>query len=404
MSQPNSEAKPEAKSENNSQPHPLLGNLSATDFLNQYWQKKPLLIRQAMKDFQPILSAEELAGMSCEDGIESRLILENGPRNPWQCDSGPFTEQDYQALPESHWTLLIQAVDLWVPEAAELLQQFDFLPQWRRDDLMISFATDGGSVGPHYDQYDVFLLQAEGQRHWQVGQWCTDLSELLADGDLRILKQFDAQQDWILEPGDMLYLPPQLAHFGRAVGHCMTYSIGFRAPSKKQLLERWVDTLAPRLSEDQRFHDAARPATKSQGLIDSSAIDSVRDLLTSSLKDDALLGELLGSLTTEAKYSELGRQQELEIDADQCQQYLEQGLQINPCRRFAYQILPDRLQFFVDGDSYHRPLNELELIELLSNQKTYSVTEFKSLSLSMGAKEFIKELIEYGDLIPLSDD
>lgn len=385
------------------QPHPLLGTLTAQEFLDQYWQQKPLLIRQAIQDFQPFVSAEELAGMSCEEGIESRLILENGPRGPWQCDSGPFTEEDYQALPKSHWTLLVQAADLWLPEAAELLQEFDFLPQWRRDDLMISYATDGGSVGPHYDQYDVFLLQAEGQRHWQVGQWCNELSELLPDGDLRILKNFEAQQDWVLAPGDMLYLPPQLAHFGRAIDNCMTYSIGFRAPSKQQLLERLVDNLTPHLNEDDRFSDAKRPVASQQGLIDQTALTSLKDLLTNTLNDDAVLGELLGTLTTEAKYEELSRQHEFDLEPQDLVIYLEQDLQANPNRRFAYQRLENTIQMFVDGECYTRPRSELALIELICNQKVYAAQTIQQLELSDSGLEFIKELIEYGDLIPLDD-
>lgn len=380
-------------------PHPLLGQLSAQQFLDQYWQQKPLLIRQAIANFEPLFTAEELAGMSCEEGIESRLIQENGPRGSWQCDSGPFTDDDYRALPESHWTLLVQAVDLWVPEAAALLRQFDFLPQWRRDDLMISYATDGGSVGPHYDQYDVFLLQAEGQRQWQIGQWCNDLSELLPDGDLRILKDFDEQDSWILEPGDMLYLPPQLAHYGRSIGQCMTYSIGFRAPSKRQLLERLVDNISPKLAEDDRYTDAGRPLVYEQGQIDSSAINSVKDLLLDAIGDPAVLGELLGTLTTEAKYDELSRKPECEISHNEFEQLIENDFHRNPTRRFAYHVLNDDIQFFVDGDCYLRPSSELPLIRYLANHSQYRATQVVTYIVSEECRNFLIELFENDDFM-----
>src|SRR5690554_6799721 len=188
----------------------LLGELSIAEFLQDYWQKKPLLIRNAWPGFKPLLSAEELAGLSLEEVIESRLVQEHG-ETPWQVRSGPFTESDYQALPDSHWTLLVQAVDQWIPEAADLLEHFRFIPSWRIDDLMISYAVNGGSVGPHYDQYDVFLLQAEGQREWRIGQMCSEQSAIVKGPKIRLLEQFDQTDSFVLNPGDMLYLPPKLA-------------------------------------------------------------------------------------------------------------------------------------------------------------------------------------------------
>src|SRR5690606_35155678 len=176
----------------------LPGGMSAEEFLRDYWQKKPLLIRQAFPDFESPLSADELAGLSLEEEVESRIVLELGA-TPWELRHGPFTEDDYRTLPERDWTLLVQAVDQFVPEVAELLQAFRFLPSWRLDDVMISYAAPGGSVGPHFDSYDVFLLQTQGHRRWKIGQMCEADSPLLEHPDLRILSEFEQQQEWVLE-------------------------------------------------------------------------------------------------------------------------------------------------------------------------------------------------------------
>ena len=192
----------------------MLGDLSADAFLQRYWQKKPLLIRNALANYQSPISADELAGLALESEVESRLVETHGM--DWSLKHGPFNEDDFLGLPEQDWTLLVQGVDLWVPEVQALLSKFAFLPPWRVDDVMVSFACPGGSVGPHFDQYDVFLLQVEGQRRWQIGGECSSNTPLRDDSPLRILKEFEAEEEWLLEPGDMLYLPPGVAHWGVA--------------------------------------------------------------------------------------------------------------------------------------------------------------------------------------------
>lgn len=224
-------------------PLEVLGGISAREFLRDYWQKKPLLIRQAIPGFQSPISPDELAGLSLEEEVESRLVIEHGAQ-PWELRRGPFTEETYQSLPERDWTLLVQAVDQFVPEVSELLEHFRFLPSWRIDDVMISYAAPGGGVGPHFDNYDVFLLQGYGKRRWRIGQMCDSQSPLMKHADLRILADFEGSDDWVLEPGDMLYLPPRLAHLGTAVDECMTYSVGFRAPSAAEVLTHFTDFLA----------------------------------------------------------------------------------------------------------------------------------------------------------------
>ncbi len=246
------------KTKNN--PLALLGGLTPESFLAEYWQKKPLLIRSAIPLFTGLLSPEELAGLACEDEVQSRIV--EYKKGKWYANHGPFDDEDFASLtekptPENNWTLLVQSVNHHLPEGSALLQQFDFIPYARLDDLMVSYAPNGGGVGPHFDSYDVFLLQGQGKRLWRISEQ-TDLS--LVDGaPLRILQNFDTSQEWLLEAGDMLYLPPHLAHWGIAVSDgaidCMTYSIGFRAPKNQELATEFLGFIQDQLNQDKLVLD-----------------------------------------------------------------------------------------------------------------------------------------------------
>lgn len=226
---------------NPDQPLTLLGGLTPAQFMKTYWQKKPLLIRQAIPDFKSPVSVAALKKMSKQDEVESRLIQRE--KDQWQMDCGPFSRLPKASTPD--WTLLVQSVDIHDDAACALMNQFRFVPDARLDDLMISLATAGGGVGPHFDSYDVFLLQAHGRRRWQISQQ-RDLS--LVDGlPLKILSDFAPEQEFILEPGDMLYLPPQAAHDGVALDECMTISIGFRAPDEAALARGMLEAAADQI-------------------------------------------------------------------------------------------------------------------------------------------------------------
>ncbi|WP_114417761.1 cupin domain-containing protein [Marinospirillum perlucidum] len=283
----------------------LLGQLSVEEFLRDYWQKKPLLIRQALPGFQPPLDINELAGLACEETVESRIVMEQGPEGPWQLFNGPFEESFLQELPSKDWTLLVQAVDQLLPEVAELLKDFDFLPRWRRDDIMISYAPPGGSVGPHIDYYDVFLLQASGQRRWQLGQFCDESTPLRQDTSLKILTDFqaDPEADWVLEPGDLLYLPPQLAHWGTSLSEdCTTWSVGFRALSAEEILCGAADFVGEKLQEDQRYTDADLEPLQHPAEIDAAAVSRLRQLLLEVIDQPAAINEWFGRAMTQTKY------------------------------------------------------------------------------------------------------
>ncbi|MEO8161592.1 MAG: cupin domain-containing protein, partial [Arenimonas sp.] len=225
------------------------------EFLRGYWQKKPLLIRQAFPGYEAPLTPEDLAGLACEESALSRLVQYERKTDAWTVRSGPFDEAEFPRLGDRDWTLLVQDMDKWDADVRALLDRFRFLPAWRIDDVMISFATPGGSVGPHVDQYDVFLLQAQGRRRWQVDVDPQAPRGFRPEVELKLLQEFTASNEWVLEPGDMLYLPPGVPHHGEAIDACMTFSIGMRAPSRAELLVDLVEELAASLPEESRYAD-----------------------------------------------------------------------------------------------------------------------------------------------------
>jgi 50S ribosomal protein L16 3-hydroxylase len=253
--------------------------MSSTQFLRDYWQKRPLLIRNAFPGFVPPIEPNDLAGLACEDAALSRLIVHDEKRDRWSVRTGPFTEADFAKTPKSHWTLLVQDVDKWDADVAALLDHFAFLPSWRVDDVMISYAEDGGGVGAHVDQYDVFLLQAEGQRHWAISADPDAALDFRDDVELKQLKQFEPTHEWLLDPGDMLYLPPGVPHEGVAIGNCMTFSIGMRAPSQAELTGDLADFLAERMPDELRYTDADLTPPRHVGEIDLAAINRLRQAL-----------------------------------------------------------------------------------------------------------------------------
>jgi 50S ribosomal protein L16 3-hydroxylase len=270
-------------------------------FLTHFWQKRPLLVRGAFPSFVDPVSRDELAGLSCEADVESRLVMERGGKKPWQVIQGPQRVTQLQKLPPSHWTLLVQHVDRWVPGVAALLQPFRFIPDWRVDDVMISFAPRAGTVGPHLDSYDVFLLQGQGRRRWRLDSKAP--AALRPGLDMRILKQFYADADWTLEPGDMLYLPPNLAHYGVALEECLTYSIGFRSPSVMELLALAEDRLQKAGASSWRYRDPGLRMPKHPGEISPETLRTLRTFLEEAIQGIGVpdFAAFAGALLTEPK-------------------------------------------------------------------------------------------------------
>jgi 50S ribosomal protein L16 3-hydroxylase len=381
----------------------LLGGLSAEIFLRDYWQRKPLLIRQAFPGFESPLSPDELAGLALEDEIESRIVLEHGS-HPWELRRGPFLESDFQNLPERDWTLLVQSVDQFIPEVGELLKAFRFLPSWRLDDVMISYAAPGGGVGPHYDNYDVFLLQGHGRRRWKLGQQCTSDADMLDNPDLKILAEFQTQEEWVLEPGDMLYVPPGLAHHGIAEDECMTYSIGFRAPSHQEVLVHFTDFLAQFASDDKRYGDAGMRPVNEPAELDDASIGRVQAILREAAEDRDALAVWFGRFMTEPRYPE--RVQAQEIDAEELEALLHQGYGLvrNPSSRLAYRIEAGSLILFASGEHCLLPASLAPRVRLLCNEDYLDAETLLSWRAEPEAWTLVEQLLSKGDLLIEEDD
>jgi 50S ribosomal protein L16 3-hydroxylase len=328
------------------------GDISIETFLSEYWQKKPLLIRNAFPGFEPPLSADELAGMALEEEVESRLIVQSADGEDWQLKNGPLDEDTFADLPDSHWTLLVQAVDHWLPEASEIVEQFRFAPNWRLDDLMISYATDGGGVGPHYDNYDVFLIQASGTRRWEVGGIYGEDSPKRPDVPVMILPEWEPEQSWELQPGDMLYLPPRVGHNGYAIGDdCMTLSVGFRAPSHQEIFEGFTNYLDNITCAEDRYADPDLSLQSNPGEITDAAIQRVQTILRDYIDNPELISHWFGQFMTEAKYPDLAGEQSIELDEGEIANLLQSGVPLcrNEGSRFAYHQNDSVFILFVDG-------------------------------------------------------
>jgi 50S ribosomal protein L16 3-hydroxylase len=275
--------------------------MTADSFLADYWQRKPLLFHDPLPGFRCGLEADELAGMACDETIESRLVLEKDGATPWEARYGPFDEGIFAELPESHWTLLVQDVDKHLPEIARLLDYFRFIPDWRLDDIMVSYAADQGSVGPHIDDYDVFLYQAKGRRRWKIHSRPVSEEDYIPGLDLRILPEFEAEQEWLLQPGDMLYLPPNVAHWGVAEGECMTCSVGFRAPTLHEMANAWFEEVLDQGMPRGRYRDPPLRPQDAPGEILPSALTDFKALLRECLGDSDQSDRWFGRFITEPK-------------------------------------------------------------------------------------------------------
>lgn len=275
----------------------LLGGLSHARFLREYWHKKPLLIRNAIPDFRGLLSPVDMQALARRDDVESRLVRGSGTH--WTLDHGPFRAADFKRLPKTAWTLLVQSVNHHLPDGDALLKRFDFIPHARLDDLMVSYAVPGGSVGPHFDSYDVFLLQGQGHRRWQIGTQ-SDLS-LLPDAPLKILRRFEAEAEWVLGPGDMLYLPPHLAHYGVAEDACMTYSIGFRAPTAEELAQAFLMHLQDTVKLEGRYADPDLGLQRHPGEISRAMLDRIETMIARVKWNRRDIAAFAGSYLSEPK-------------------------------------------------------------------------------------------------------
>lgn len=330
-----------------------LGTFDVDSFLRDNWQKKPLLIRNPWMSWNNPLEPEELAGLAGENGIESRLITQ-GSRN-WELEHGPLAESRFSRLRKKHWTLLVQAVDHYVPAVAALIEPFRFIPDWRIDDVMVSYAVEGGGVGPHFDQYDVFLVQGLGRRRWQIGGECDAATELLPHDDLRLLASFEPTDEWILDPGDILYVPPRVAHNGIAASDdCMTYSIGFRAPSRRELIAIWAESVIADLGDDDRYADPDLSARENPGEITPTAIDRLHSLITDRMLDRGEFSRCFARYSTTPKNPEIDWRPEEQSDPGEVRRLLAADVPLlrNPASRFSFIRETASVSLFVNGQCF----------------------------------------------------
>lgn len=323
-------------------------------FLRDYWQKRPLLLRGAFPHFHNAITPEDLAGLACEEAALARIVLRDARRDRWTLRSGPFKEADFARLPKSHWTLLVQDVDKWDADVAALLDEFTFLPAWRIDDIMISYATDGGGVGAHVDNYDVFLVQGRGRRRWRISTDAKASHTFRDDAELKLLKHFAPTHEWILDPGDALYLPPGVAHDGVAVGECLTFSVGMRAPSLTELIVDYADSIAEPLAEEARYVDPDLSPARDPYEIDAAAIRRV-DAALSALRerDPATLQQWFGRFITRYRSAHEAMPMARPLTAQQVAAKLPGSRVVrNPWSRAAWSRRGRGAELFVAGEAF----------------------------------------------------
>jgi 50S ribosomal protein L16 3-hydroxylase len=339
----------------------LLGGLTPAAFLKKHWQKKPLLIRNAIPHFKGLIDKKELMSLSYQDAVESRIVISD--HHAWDLLNGPFKLRDFKKM-QGNWTLLVQGINYYLPEAAELLKTFNFIPHARLDDLMISYAPDGGGVGPHFDSYDVFLLQGSGKRLWQISKQ-TDRS-LIPDAPLRILEKFVPEDEWLLESGDMLYLPPNYAHNGVAVGESMTYSIGFRALNHQEIVREFLHHLEDHYELEGIYSDPDLMLTKHPAEISSLMIKKVAAVLKKIQFGEKEVGDFLGKYLSEPK-------QNLYFDAPSKplskKQFLQQAKNSGVCLDLKSQMLFTKDILYVNGFATQFPSGSKAILKQLANQR-----------------------------------
>lgn len=375
----------------------LLGNLSPEQFLAEYWQKKPLLIRQAWTQFPELIDFARLAEFAQRDDVESRLIELNHGR--WKLEHGPFSPSRLQRLPESDWTILVQNVNHLVPHIADFLYQFNFLPYTRLDDVMISYAPPGGTVGPHYDSYDVFLLQVGGQKRWQISS--DDASGFIEDAPIRVLKDFNPEQEWILEHGDMLYLPPKYAHYGVALEPGMTYSVGFRAPKTQEVATKFLEFLQDEICLEGMYSDPDAKATATPAKIDDVFVAQISQMLQQVKWDEALVKQFIGRYFSEPKPHVFFDRTSAPLEFDEfADAVAERGLMLD----LKSQMLYSDAQIYINGEAI-----ENEELEQLSGDDLAHLQRLAD-ERALAAGEYSDELLdllysyhEYGYLHPIAE-
>ena len=401
----------------------VLGGMPVARFLREFWQKKPLLVRGAIPGFRDPITPDELAGLSCEDGVESRIVQEHLPfrskkgragarkvpgrpakasaRPPWEVTWGPHPESIFGTLPEERWTLLVQEVNRWVPEAALLLDRFPFLPNVRVDDVMVSFAAPGGSVGPHVDSYDVFLVQGQGERRWRYHTRPTTDTRLIPDLDLRVLARFKADADEVLGPGDMLYIPPGFAHYGVAVTPCLTYSVGFRSPSAGEAWTSFASAAAARPHAARLLEDPPMSPAMHPGAIPPALLSRVREMVRSMDMSDDAIDRWYAAFATRLKPGHALEAPRRVLDAKTLMARLSRGDHVVRSEEGRWAFLPrsrGELLLYVGGEEIHVPAAAAALARTLAASRRHEGKALRAEVSSAAARALLVRLFAMGAL------
>ena len=369
--------------------------MSPAEFLSRFWQKKALFLRQGVPGFADPLTPDELAGLACEDGVESRLV----DSKTWRVRFGPHPESAFRKLPKTHWTLLVQEVQRFVPEAASLLDAFSFLPNHRIDDVMVSFAPKGGTVGPHDDSYDVFLVQGQGRRRWRIDARKNRDRSLVHGLDLKILKRFEAQQEFVCERGDVLYVPPGVAHHGVALDDCLTYSIGFRAPNRGELWHELVHDAAETPAAAELYRDPDVSPCTHPGEIDLASRKRIREMVRAlDLSDDAI-DRFFGRFASRLKPDHELPPPSRELRVSEFVKRWRRGDEIvrsEECR-FSYFRSGGSLLFYCGGRELEVAPSLLPVAELVSERRRFTSRDLSaSLAKNPKAHAFLTALANHG--------
>lgn len=334
------------------EPLTVLGGITAEQFLAEYWQKKPLLVRNGLPEIVGLLQPQDVQELALEEHASARLIRQKDKNpNEWHVKSSPLTKGDFQKLPKL-WSILVQAVDHYSFDLSELWKKFPFIPQWRRDDIMVSYAPKGGSVGKHFDFYDVFLVQGHGHRRWQLGQMCDANTAFVPNQPLKLLPEIDVQFDEVLAPGDLLYVPPGMAHYGVAEDDCLTFSFGFRMPNVAGMMERISDQFSANILLQNPVVDIARKQMSQIGEISSTELSYLKELVLAQLQDSTALDAAIMSYMSEPKYPDNIPEPD-EIEADDLQEILHEGYEVllEPASRLLYTESDGILSFWGNGEA-----------------------------------------------------
>lgn len=380
-------------------PPTLLGGLTIEEFLRDYWHKKPLFVRGAIPGYRSPLSPEELAGLACEEGVESRIVLERDGQRPWQAEHGPFPEERFLTLPATHWTVLVQEINKHVPEFAALQEQFDFIPWWRLDDVMVSYAPPFGTVGPHADNYDVFLIQGQGRRRWQINEMRPGPEDLIPGLDLRIMKEWVTGQEWIVEPGDLLYLPPGVPHYGVALDDCITVSVGFRAPNEKGMLIDFAERFIEAADPESFYADPDLKISASPAEITPEARRRIREIIRAIDLSDAAIDRWFGRFITEAKPGHDLPLPDLELDGAALKRTVRREgwlLRSEYCRFAYFSDEAGGLKLFVDGQEIDCDRRLNTLLDFLGGLRQYPASALLPLLEMEGAADLVATMYNLG--------